>query len=222
MPPKNGSPSGVRKTVSGQPPLPVSATHRVHVDPVHVGPLLAVDLDVDEALVHQRRDLRVLERLVRHHVAPVAGRVADREQDRLVLGPRLRERLVAPREPVDRVGRRAAGGTGSSLTRAGSPLYGNDFGAVAGSGRPLDLFKPFLALRFQTGYGLLTGTRDTKWVPATLCSRARPSTASRSLRQPSGAEPDRTSWPELGTVGAPVAAGAGGIGSARYTSKVSS
>ena len=78
--------------------------HRVHVDPVHVGPLLAVDLDVDEALVHQRRDLRVLERLVRHHVAPVAGRVADGEQDRLVLGLCLRQRLVAPREPLDRIG----------------------------------------------------------------------------------------------------------------------
>ena len=77
--------------------------HRVHVDPVHVRPLLAVDLDVHEALVHQRRDLRVLERLVRHHVAPVAGRVADREQDRLVLVARLRQRLVAPREPLDRV-----------------------------------------------------------------------------------------------------------------------
>ena len=77
--------------------------HRVHVDRVHVGPLLAIDLDVDEALVHQRRRLLVLERLVRHHVAPVAGRVADREQDRLVLARARRERLLAPRVPVDRV-----------------------------------------------------------------------------------------------------------------------
>ena len=76
---------------------------RVHVERVDVGPLLAVDLDVDEALVHEPRRLVVLERLVLHHVAPVARRVADREQDRLVLGPRPLEGLVAPRVPVDRV-----------------------------------------------------------------------------------------------------------------------
>ena len=75
----------------------------VHVERVEVGPLLAVDLDVDEELVHQPRRLLVLERLVLHHVAPVAGRVADREQDRPVLVARARERLLAPRVPVDRV-----------------------------------------------------------------------------------------------------------------------
>ena len=76
---------------------------RVHVDGVHVRPLLAIDLDVDEALVHERRRVRILEGLVRHHVAPVAGRIADREEDRLVLLPRARERLLAPRVPVDGV-----------------------------------------------------------------------------------------------------------------------
>ena len=74
-----------------------------HVDLVEVGPLLAVDLDVDEVLVHQRGDRRVLEALALHDVAPVAGRVADREEDRLVLGLRPRERLGAPGIPVDRV-----------------------------------------------------------------------------------------------------------------------
>ena len=76
---------------------------RVHVERVDVRPLLAVDLDVHEALVHQRRRLVVLERLVLHDVAPVAGGVADREQDRPVLVARPRERLVAPRVPVDGV-----------------------------------------------------------------------------------------------------------------------
>ena len=95
----------LRRKEDGQRPAAVAGHrhHRVHVDPVHVGPLLAVDLDVDEALVHQRRGLRVLERLVRHHVAPVAGRVTDREQDRLVLCARTRERFLAPRVPVDRI-----------------------------------------------------------------------------------------------------------------------
>jgi hypothetical protein len=73
---------------------------RVAVD---VGPLLAVHLDVDEVLVHERGDPFVLERLALHHVAPVACRVRDRQEDRLVLGARLRERLVAPGIPVHRV-----------------------------------------------------------------------------------------------------------------------
>ena len=74
--------------------------HGVHVDRVQVGPLLAVDLDRDEVLVHQGRRLRVLERLSLHHVAPVAGRVPDRQQDRLVLRAGAFEGLLAPGEPV--------------------------------------------------------------------------------------------------------------------------
>ena len=51
--------------------------HRVHVDLVEIRALLAIDLDTDEKIVHQGSDLFVLERLVLHHVAPVAGGVAD-------------------------------------------------------------------------------------------------------------------------------------------------
>src|SRR5438132_566247 len=75
----------------------------VHVDRVQIGPLLPVDLHVHEALVHQLGGRLVLERLVLHHVAPVAGGVPDREQDRPVLRAGALERLVAPRVPVDRV-----------------------------------------------------------------------------------------------------------------------
>ena len=76
---------------------------RRHVDLVDVGTLLAVDLDVDEQAVHHRRGRVVLEALVGHDVAPVAGGVADREQDRLVVARGLGERRLAPRAPVDRV-----------------------------------------------------------------------------------------------------------------------
>ena len=82
------------------------AGHRddgVHVERIDVGPLLAIHLDVDEALVHEPRRFVVLERLVLHDVAPVARGVADREQDRLVLCARPVERLLAPGVPVDRV-----------------------------------------------------------------------------------------------------------------------
>jgi hypothetical protein len=83
--------------------VPRHRLHGLHVDGVDVRPFLAVDLDVDEPLVHQARRLLVLEGLALHDVAPVAGSVADAEQDRLLLAPRPLERLVPPRIPVDRI-----------------------------------------------------------------------------------------------------------------------
>ncbi len=74
-----------------------------HVDAIDVGPLLAVDLDRNEFAVQDGGHLIVLERLVGHDVAPVAGGIADRQEDRLVLAPRRLEGLGAPRAPVDGV-----------------------------------------------------------------------------------------------------------------------
>jgi hypothetical protein len=50
--------------------------HRLDVDLVDVGSLLAVDLHAHEKFVHERGRGRVLERLALHHVAPVARRVS--------------------------------------------------------------------------------------------------------------------------------------------------
>ncbi len=69
----------------------------LHVDGVDVGALLAVHLDGDERGVELRGRGRVLERLVGHDVAPVAGRVADGEEDGLVLG---RGPARRPRRPT--------------------------------------------------------------------------------------------------------------------------
>ena len=75
----------------------------VHVDGVDVGTFLAIDLDVDEPLVHDGGHVVILEALVGHDVAPVAGGIADGEQHRPVLGPGAAERLRSPRVPVHRV-----------------------------------------------------------------------------------------------------------------------
>ena len=89
--------------------------------------LLAIDLDAHEQLVHQPRRRVVLERLVLHHVAPVAGGVADAQQDGLVLAPRFFEGIVAPRVPVDRVVR--------VLEQIGALLVNQAVGALRVLGR---------------------------------------------------------------------------------------
>ena len=73
---------------------------RGHVDRIDVGPLLPVHLDRDHVLVEQRRRGRVLERLVRHHVAPVAGGVADGQHDGQVAPGGFGEGRLAPGPPV--------------------------------------------------------------------------------------------------------------------------
>jgi hypothetical protein len=74
-----------------------------HVHRVDVGPFLPVHLDRDQAVVDQLGGVRVLEGLVRHHVAPVAGGVADRQHHRHVAPPGLRQRLPRPGPPVHRI-----------------------------------------------------------------------------------------------------------------------
>ena len=93
---------GVRGEEHGERPAALLAelVQRAHIDRVDVGTLLAVDLDVDEQFVHHPRRRLVLEALMRHDVAPMAGGIADREQDRLARRPRLFERRLAPRAPM--------------------------------------------------------------------------------------------------------------------------
>src|SRR6516162_1607392 len=75
----------------------------VHVDAVNVRPLLAVHLNGDERLIHQAGDFEVLEGFALHNVAPVAGGVANRKKNRLLLLPGLVESLGSPGIPIHRV-----------------------------------------------------------------------------------------------------------------------
>ena len=128
---------------------------RLHVDGVDVRPLLSVDLDADEVPSFSASAVgRVLERLVRHDVAPVAGGVADREQDRHVALARLRERLVTPLEPVDRV-LRVLQQVGAGGARRGGCVTDSSCGIsrwlacpqVAAGDREISRRRPIIALR---------------------------------------------------------------------------
>jgi len=80
--------------------LRLDEVHQVLVD---VGPCFAVDLDADEIPVQEFRRRRVGEGFAGHDVAPVAGRVADRDEQRLVPPERFPQHLAAPLLPPHRV-----------------------------------------------------------------------------------------------------------------------
>ena len=88
--------------VNGQPPCS-PAREAPPCRPIDVGALFAVDLDVDEEFVHHRGSVGILEALMRHDMAPMAGGVADREQDGLVGPLGFGQRRRSPRPPMDRV-----------------------------------------------------------------------------------------------------------------------
>ena len=85
----------------GPPAGPGGGLDEGHVDAVHVGAFLAVDLDGDEVAVEQGADGLVFERFSLHDVAPVAGGVADGEEDGLVFRAGFGESLLAPGVPID-------------------------------------------------------------------------------------------------------------------------
>eukprot|EP01128_Nolandella_sp_AFSM9_P000241 TRINITY_DN10411_c0_g1_i1.p1 TRINITY_DN10411_c0_g1~~TRINITY_DN10411_c0_g1_i1.p1 ORF type:complete len:1009 (-),score=185.49 TRINITY_DN10411_c0_g1_i1:56-3082(-) len=97
-----------------------------HIDAINVRSLFAVHFDGHEEIIHHLRHLIILKRLVFHHMAPVAGGVTNREEDGLVLLPRLLERFFPPRVPIDwvvlvleEVGRLLES---QAVRREGSPL----------------------------------------------------------------------------------------------------
>ena len=59
------------------------------INAVKVGALFAVDFNADEIGVHHCGGGFILKGFVRHHMAPMAGGVADRKQNRLIF--RMRE-----------------------------------------------------------------------------------------------------------------------------------
>ena len=95
---------------------------------VDVGALLPIDLDVHEELVHDGGRCRILEALMRHHMAPMAGGIADREQNGAVAAFRLGEGLRTPFPPVDGVvamlEQIGAGGSGEAVHRTLLPGAG--------------------------------------------------------------------------------------------------
>ena len=74
-----------------------------HVNLIDVGPLLAVDLDVDEGFVQIGRQVGIAETFMSHDVAPVAGGIADRKMHRDLACTCLGEGFGFPRPPMNQI-----------------------------------------------------------------------------------------------------------------------
>jgi len=101
--------------------------HRLHVGGVDRRQLLAVDLDADEMAVEHLGHRVVLEDLVLHDVAPVAGSIAAAEEDGTVIGAGQIEGRRVPGVPVD--------GVVGVLAQVEGPLLGQAVAGAADLGR---------------------------------------------------------------------------------------
>ena len=102
---KEGLPVWHQEDIERPPALLCEKLTGRHVDPVYIRPLLSIHLHRHKMPVLNLSDRWVLEGLMLHHMAPVTGRIADRDQQRLALRPSPLEGLFAPWKPVHRVAR---------------------------------------------------------------------------------------------------------------------
>ena len=100
-------PAKERRAVGGQEhgerpaPLFAQRMQRGHIMMIDVGAFLAIDLHIDETRVHLSRGLLVLEKFVRHHMAPMARGIADRDEDGAIPRARFVESRFSPGAPVN-------------------------------------------------------------------------------------------------------------------------
>jgi hypothetical protein len=71
-----------------------------HVDLIHVRPFFPIHFDGYEILIQYVCNFVIFERLVRHHMTPVARSVSNRKENGFIPIPSYTKRLVAPRTPI--------------------------------------------------------------------------------------------------------------------------
>ena len=95
----------IRREENGHGPSTLSGErlHRLHIDIVDIWTFLAVYLYRDKMLVHDGGSILVLEGFALHDMAPVAGRIANAEQNRFIFPFCLFQGFLAPGIPIYRV-----------------------------------------------------------------------------------------------------------------------
>ncbi len=77
--------------------------HGSHVYLVHIGPFFSIYLYIDKQAVHHLGHCLVLKALALHDVTPVAGAIADADEQQSVRVAGQLQSLIAPRVPLHRV-----------------------------------------------------------------------------------------------------------------------
>jgi hypothetical protein len=73
------------------------------IDEIDIGALFSVNLYGNKMGVDEGGDLVILETFMGHDMAPMAGRIADRQQNRAVLAFGLQEGRLVPGPPMHRI-----------------------------------------------------------------------------------------------------------------------
>ena len=92
-----------KKNVERPAALSAHGLNERHINLVHVRALFAVHFDADKMFVQELRRRFVLKRLALHDVAPMAGGVADAEENGFVLVARFGEGRLTPGKPIHRI-----------------------------------------------------------------------------------------------------------------------
>ena len=100
-----------------------------HVDAIDIGAFFAVDFDADEKGVEEASDGGIFEGFVSHDMAPVAGGIADGEEDGFVFLLGFGKGFWAPGIPVD--------GVILVLEKVGGFFFGEAIGEGGGWGHGL-------------------------------------------------------------------------------------
>jgi hypothetical protein len=122
-----------------------------HVNLVDVRALLPVDLYWNESFVEQAGDPGILEGFVLHHVAPVAARISNREEDGFVLASGQFKNLRRPRPPVHRIARVLAkvGAGGKDEAVELRAAVGGEAGDFVGGGKGFSLHEDRVRARLR-------------------------------------------------------------------------
>src|SRR5205807_10193645 len=94
------APVGHKEDGHGPTTLLCKGLHGLHVNVIYVGSFFTINFNRNKMLIHQASDVFVLEGFALHDMAPVAGRVANTEQDGFVLLLRLLQGFFAPWVPI--------------------------------------------------------------------------------------------------------------------------
>ena len=85
------------------PPMPRHSSSRLHINGIHIRPLLPIHLHINKKSIHLPSSNRILKRLMSHNMTPMTSRIPHRQQHRPIQLPSRRKSLLPPRKPFHRI-----------------------------------------------------------------------------------------------------------------------